>query len=137
MLFQRNAGSGRHHSLEGAASRCSLNPDVVAVCDILRVARPKRASRRPATGYLCSMISSPEAPSMLDTSLTIDVCNRAANARDARFDGVFFVGITTTHIYCRPVCPARISYPDRRRFFGSPAAAERAATGPACAVGRN
>jgi AraC family transcriptional regulator of adaptative response / DNA-3-methyladenine glycosylase II len=50
---------------------------------------------------------------------------RACDARDARFDGVFFVGITTTHIYCRPGCPARISHRDRRRFFLSAAAAER------------
>ena len=57
--------------------------------------------------------------------LGADVCGRALAARDARFDGVFFVGITTTGIYCRPVCPARVSYPDRRRFFPSAAAAER------------
>ena len=31
----------------------------------------------------------------------------AMRARDARFDGVFFVGVTTTGVYCRPVCPAR------------------------------
>jgi AraC family transcriptional regulator of adaptative response / DNA-3-methyladenine glycosylase II len=67
---------------------------------------------------------------MLDTSLTDAVCQRACNSRDARFDGLFFVGITTTQIYCRPVCPARVSFPDRRRFFGSPAAAERAGFRP-------
>lgn len=38
-------------------------------------------------------------------------CRRALDARDARFDGVFFVGITGTRIYCRPVCPARVSNP--------------------------
>jgi AraC family transcriptional regulator of adaptative response / DNA-3-methyladenine glycosylase II len=54
-----------------------------------------------------------------------DVYARALDARDARFDGVFFVGITTTRIYCRPVCPARVSYRDHRRFFPSAAAAER------------
>jgi AraC family transcriptional regulator of adaptative response / DNA-3-methyladenine glycosylase II len=54
-----------------------------------------------------------------------DICGRALASRDARFDGVFFVGIRTTMIYCRPVCPARVSYPDRRRFFESAAAAER------------
>lgn len=67
---------------------------------------------------------------MFDASLTSDVCQRAVSSRDARFDGIFFVGITTTHIYCRPVCPARVSFPDRRRFFGSPAAAERAGYRP-------
>lgn len=55
---------------------------------------------------------------------------RALDARDARFDGLFFVGITSTRIYCRPVCPARVSYPERRRFFRSAAAAERAGFRP-------
>jgi len=64
------------------------------------------------------------------SALTDDVCARALDARDARFDGLFFVGITTTRIYCRPVCPARVSYHDRRRFFGSAAAAERAGFRP-------
>ncbi len=65
-------------------------------------------------------------------SLSLDpaVCHRALDARDARFDGLFFVGITTTRIYCRPVCPARISYRDRRRFFDSAAAAEEAGFRP-------
>jgi AraC family transcriptional regulator, regulatory protein of adaptative response / DNA-3-methyladenine glycosylase II len=57
--------------------------------------------------------------------LDADVCGRALASRDPRFDGVFFVGIRTTMIYCRPVCPARVSYPERRRFFESAAAAER------------
>ncbi len=56
--------------------------------------------------------------------------SRALRARDARFDGVFFVGITSTGIYCRPVCPARVSYPERRRFYESAAAAEVAGYRP-------
>ena len=59
-----------------------------------------------------------------------EVMARALDARDPRFDGLFFVGITTTGIYCRPVCPARISDPSRRRFFASAAAAERAGFRP-------
>lgn len=51
--------------------------------------------------------------------------SRAVVSRDPRFDGVFYVGISTTGIYCRPVCPARVSYPERRRFFPSAAAAEQ------------
>jgi AraC family transcriptional regulator of adaptative response / DNA-3-methyladenine glycosylase II len=51
--------------------------------------------------------------------------SRAVVSRDPRFDGVFYVGISTTGIYCRPVCPARVSYPERRRFFASAAAAEQ------------
>ena len=56
--------------------------------------------------------------------------SRACDARDSRFDGLFFVAITTTGIYCRPVCPARVSFPDRRRFFTSAAAAEQAGFRP-------
>ncbi|MGZ3437769.1 MAG: DNA-3-methyladenine glycosylase 2 family protein [Gemmatimonadaceae bacterium] len=59
------------------------------------------------------------------TATQADVYARALDARDARFDGVFFVGIITTRIYCRPVCPARVSYQNHRRFFPSAAAAER------------
>ncbi|MBA2458794.1 MAG: adenosine deaminase, partial [Gemmatimonadales bacterium] len=62
--------------------------------------------------------------------LRADVCTRALGARDARFDGLFYVGIITTRVYCRPMCPARVSYPDHRRFFDSPAAAECAGFRP-------
>src|SRR5580704_14022302 len=54
-----------------------------------------------------------------------EVCFRALAARDTRFDGVFFVGVTTTRIYCRPICTARTPGRDRCRFFPSAAAAER------------
>ena len=64
------------------------------------------------------------------STLKADIFRRALDARDPRFDGVFFVGITSTGVYCRPVCPARISHPERRRFFESSAAAERAGFRP-------
>jgi len=54
----------------------------------------------------------------------------AVDARDPRFDGVFFVAITTTHVYCRPICPSRLAYDRHRRFFDSAAAAERAGFRP-------
>src|ERR1700754_1930997 len=59
-----------------------------------------------------------------------DVCYRALSARDSRFDGVFFVGVKSTGIYCRPVCTAKT--PGRRRcvFFESAALAERAGFRP-------
>lgn len=59
-----------------------------------------------------------------------DTCYRALSAHDARFDGVFFVGVTTTGIYCRPVCRARLPRADRCRFFASAAAAEAAGFRP-------
>jgi AraC family transcriptional regulator of adaptative response / DNA-3-methyladenine glycosylase II len=57
-------------------------------------------------------------------------CNRAVESADARFDGVVFVGITTTTIYCRPICPARRTLRKNRKFFTSAAAAERAGFRP-------
>lgn len=67
---------------------------------------------------------------VLPPPLTAEACARALNSRDARFDGLFYVGITSTNIYCRPICPARVSYPDRRRFFATAASAEGAGFRP-------
>lgn len=57
-------------------------------------------------------------------------CYRALSARDARFDGVFYVGVTSTKIYCRPVCRARTPRATNCRFFSHAAAAERAGFRP-------
>jgi len=51
---------------------------------------------------------------------------RALSARDPRFDGVFFVGVTSTGIYCRPSCPARAPKRENVRFYASPGEAEAA-----------
>lgn len=51
-------------------------------------------------------------------------CYEAVRSRDARFDGRFFVGVSTTGIYCRPVCTARTPASDRCRYFAHAAAAE-------------
>jgi AraC family transcriptional regulator of adaptative response / DNA-3-methyladenine glycosylase II len=50
----------------------------------------------------------------------------AARSRDARFDGWFFVGITSTGIYCRPSCPSPPARQQVMRFFPTAAAAQRA-----------
>ncbi|MGA3121359.1 MAG: AlkA N-terminal domain-containing protein [Polyangiaceae bacterium] len=57
-------------------------------------------------------------------------CYRALQTRDVRFDGRLFVGVTTTGIYCRPVCPARPAKFDHCRFFASAAAAQEAGFRP-------
>ncbi len=64
--------------------------------------------------------------------MTLDdnACYRALLARDARFDGVFFTGVKTTGIYCRPVCTARTPGRERCRFFNSAALAEQAGFRP-------
>ena len=57
-------------------------------------------------------------------------CDRARLARDAAFDGLFFTGVRTTRIYCRPVCPVRPARSENVVFFPSAAAAERAGFRP-------
>jgi AraC family transcriptional regulator of adaptative response / DNA-3-methyladenine glycosylase II len=55
---------------------------------------------------------------------------RAFETRDARFDGRVFVGVTSTGIYCRPICPARTPKFENCRFFASAAAAQEAGFRP-------
>jgi len=50
---------------------------------------------------------------------------RAMQARDTRFDGWFFVAVTSTRIYCRPSCPSVMPRRDRVRFYPTSAAAQR------------
>jgi len=57
-------------------------------------------------------------------------CYRALRTRDARFDGRFFVGVTSTGIYCRPICPARTARFENCQFFPSAAAAQEAGFRP-------
>src|SRR2546426_3619294 len=58
------------------------------------------------------------------------VCDRARRSRDARFDGRFFIAVTTTGVYCRPICPARAPKDEHVRYFPSAAAAEAAGFRP-------
>jgi AraC family transcriptional regulator, regulatory protein of adaptative response / DNA-3-methyladenine glycosylase II len=51
---------------------------------------------------------------------------RAMEARDARFDGVFYIAVSTTGIYCRPVCPVRMPRRDRVTFYATAPEAEKA-----------
>ena len=53
-----------------------------------------------------------------------DTCYRALKTHDPRFDGRFFVGVSSTRIYCRPVCAVRLPRRENCRFFASAAAAE-------------
>ncbi len=55
---------------------------------------------------------------------------RAFQSHDARFDGRVFVGVTSTGIYCRPICPARAPKFENCRFFASAAAAQEAGFRP-------
>ncbi len=62
--------------------------------------------------------------------LETDTFENARQSRDPRFDGRFFVGVTTTGIYCRPVCPVRIPKKENVRLYKSAAAAAAAGFRP-------
>ncbi len=57
-------------------------------------------------------------------------CDRARRSRDARLDGRFFIGVTSTRVYCRPICPVRAPKDEHVRYFPSAAAAGAAGFRP-------
>ncbi|MGH8201732.1 MAG: bifunctional transcriptional activator/DNA repair enzyme AdaA, partial [Steroidobacteraceae bacterium] len=57
-------------------------------------------------------------------------CEQARLNRDVRFDGRIFIGITSTGIYCRPICPSPHAKRVHVRFFPSAAAASAAGFRP-------
>lgn len=62
--------------------------------------------------------------------LDFATCDTARVRRDPAFDGIFFTGVRTTRIYCRPVCPVKPALSCNVCFFASAAAAERAGFRP-------
>src|SRR5690242_15365087 len=98
----RRAGAGRITRGIGSGSRRRLS------CFDVR----KRPARVGGAWYL--------------GSVTDDAHYQALVARDPRFDGVFFVGVKTTGIYCRPICPARTPARARCTFYATAALAEAA-----------
>jgi AraC family transcriptional regulator of adaptative response/methylated-DNA-[protein]-cysteine methyltransferase len=66
----------------------------------------------------------------LAPALDGEICDRARLARDPAYDGLFFTGVRTTRIYCRPVCPVRPAQSKNVVFFPTAAAAERAGFRP-------
>ena len=74
-------------------------------------------------GYLGAWIAAPEGG-------RAESLYRAYETRDARFDGRFFVGVKTTGIFCRPVCPARTPLRRNVDFYASAAAAFAAGLRP-------
>ena len=62
--------------------------------------------------------------------LNVQTCERARLSRDPRFDGRFFIGVTSTGIYCRPICPAPSPKERNVRYFPSAAAAGEAGFRP-------
>ena len=69
---------------------------------------------------------------MTHSALTLNpsACYQAVRARDARFDGLFYLGVRSTGVYCRPVCKARTPLLRNCAFFSLPAQAEGAGFRP-------
>lgn len=63
------------------------------------------------------------AGSDIGSPLVAERCHHVLRARDARFDGRFFVGVRTTGIFCRPICPAPTPKPANCTYWRSAAAA--------------
>jgi AraC family transcriptional regulator of adaptative response / DNA-3-methyladenine glycosylase II len=62
--------------------------------------------------------------------LNTAVYDAARRSRDARFDGRFFIGVTTTRVYCRPICPVPAPKDEHILYFPTAAAAEGAGFRP-------
>ena len=67
--------------------------------------------------------TTPRGVLVAPAGLDVDAAYQALAARDRRFDGRVWFGVTSTGVYCRPVCPAQTPKPANVRFFASPAAA--------------
>lgn len=65
-----------------------------------------------------------------DPDLDFALCERVRYARDPAFDGVIFIAVKSTRIYCRPVCPVRQPLSRNVSYYRSAAAAERAGFRP-------
>jgi AraC family transcriptional regulator, regulatory protein of adaptative response / methylated-DNA-[protein]-cysteine methyltransferase len=62
--------------------------------------------------------------------LDFETCNEARLRRDPAFDGLFFTGVRTTKIYCRPVCPVKQPLTKNVTYYPTAAASERAGHRP-------
>ena len=65
-----------------------------------------------------------------DPDLDFAHCERVRYARDPAFDGIIFIAVKSTRIYCRPVCPVRQPLSRNVTYYRSAAAAERAGFRP-------
>ncbi len=108
----------------------------VLVAEAAAISKPRAA---PEAGLVPSMSENRERatrPGRIERGTSLmelldpRLCHEALRTRDERFDGRFFVGVTSTGIYCRPICPARTAKREHRRFFATAAAAQEAGFRP-------
>ncbi len=76
------------------------------------------------------LVGASNLPESAPTELTAAECARARQARDARFDGLFFVAVKTTRIYCRPICPASPALEQNVVYFAQAISAAQAGFRP-------
>jgi AraC family transcriptional regulator, regulatory protein of adaptative response / DNA-3-methyladenine glycosylase II len=117
----------RRTTASSIAARLGAAPKSLPANQTSRPTKPTRApSRETAHGAAPAATRAPRAPTNPDSPVLLDAtrCYRALTARDRRFDGRFFVGVVTTGVYCRPVCPAPTPRAKNVRFFACAAAAE-------------
>ena len=62
--------------------------------------------------------------------LDLRICSQARLSRDPHFDGRFFIGVRSSGVYCRPICPARTAREENVRYFPTAAAAAEAGFRP-------
>lgn len=65
-----------------------------------------------------------------EPDLDFALCERVRYARDPAYDGIIFIAVKSTGIYCRPVCPVRQPLSRNVSYYRSAAAAERAGFRP-------
>lgn len=109
---------------------------LAVIANLQTCSRPMHPRKRTCAGKDAPMSENGEHSAPATASLRLvngshEQRYAALRARDHRFDGVFFVGVRSTGIYCRPVCRAKTPAVHQCEFFDSPAAAE-AATYRAC-----
>jgi len=83
-----------------------------------------------ALNKVSSMEVEPSHTTIDDAEPDPSICMPAFYSRDARFDGRFFIGVVTTKIYCRPVCPVPFAKKSNVVWLASAAAAEAAGFRP-------
>ena len=89
------------------------------LCSLRRASNSVVSYQRPKMASICVRHSL-----IWRMPLDSQACFRAVRARDRRFDGRFFVAVSSTGIYCRPICPVRPPKREHMRFYSSAAAAE-------------
>ena len=111
---------------QGVHADCGCEAWIRWMCCHVRKWRAKKVGRLDNAGMPQMLPHSVRSVPLLDPAL----CWPLLSARDDRADGRFFVGVASTGIYCRPICPARTPRREHCRFYSTAAGAEAAGYRP-------